>query len=135
MRKHSKFYTFIVIPFLVSFLLFACKSKEHVYSIGLLQWTEMEKIVTISDSAGIPVFPVTKKFAEYGGLMALHCDSYELGRQASDPVKQILDGTEVRSIPSQKPLIKRLTLNLKKAKQLNIEIRRNLILKADNILS
>jgi hypothetical protein len=37
-------------------------------------------------------------------------------------------------IPSQKPIIKRLSLNLKKAKDLDIKIKRHVILRTDNII-
>jgi ABC-type uncharacterized transport system substrate-binding protein len=76
---------------------------------------------------------VAEKFVEDGALMALHCDFYEIGRQAARPVVQVLKGINPRSIPSQLPAIKKLSLNLKKAQHLNITIRRNIILKADNI--
>ena len=65
--------------------------------------------------------------------MAIHCDFYEIGRQAAGPIVQVLTGVDVQTIPSQKPIIKQLSLNLKKAQQLNIKINRNVILKADNI--
>jgi len=90
-------------------------------------------IIGICDEHKIPLITIAKKFVEYGSLMAVHCDFYEIGRQAAYPVAQVLEGVDVRSIKSQKPLIRKLSLNLKKARQLNIRIKRNIILKADNI--
>lgn len=90
-------------------------------------------VIRICDEHKIPLITIAKKFVEYGSLMAVHCDFYEIGRQAADPIVQILGGVKVRTIPSQKPIIKRLSLNLKKAQQLNIKIKRNVILRADNI--
>jgi len=90
-------------------------------------------IIRIPDEYKIPVVVVTEKFVEAGALMAIHCNFYEIGRQAADPIVQVLTGVDVQTIPSQKPIIKRLSLNLKKARQLNIKIKRNVILKADNI--
>lgn len=91
-------------------------------------------IIRISDAHKIPVLVVTKKHVEEkGALAALHCDFYEIGRQAADPISQVLAGVDVRAIPSQKPIIKKLSIHLGKARELGIEIKRNVILRADNI--
>lgn len=93
----------------------------------------LQTVIRISNENNIPVVAVSKKSVEDGVLMAVHCDFYELGRQAADPIIQVLDGVDVRTIPSQHPMIKRVSLNLKKAQQLDIRIKRNVILRADNI--
>ena len=93
-----------------------------------------QTIISVADDHKIPVIVVTKKFVENGALAAVHCDFYEIGRQAADPIGQILEGIDVRSIPSQEPTIKKISLNLIKARQLNIKIQRNVILKADTII-
>jgi len=94
----------------------------------------LQTIIHISDKHKIPVIAVAEKFVEDGVLMAVHCDFYEIGRQAADPIAQVLSGVNVRKIPSQKPTIKKLSLNLKKAQDLNIKIKRQVILKTDNII-
>ena len=90
-------------------------------------------IINVCDEHKIPLLTIAKKFVEYGSFMAVHCDFYGIGRQSADPIIQVLDGVDVRTIPSQHPMIKRVSLNLKKAQQLNIRIKRNVILRADNI--
>ncbi len=92
-----------------------------------------ETILRVSDEYNVPVITVGEKFVEDGSLMAVHCDFYGIGRQAAGPVTQVLKGISPRTIPLQLPTIRKLSLNLKKAQQLNITIRRNIILKADNI--
>ena len=94
----------------------------------------LQTIIHISDEHKIPVITVAKKFVEDGVLMAVHCDFYEIGRQAADPIVQILSGVNVQQIPSQQPIIKKLSLNLKKAQDLDIKIKRQVILKTDNII-
>lgn len=94
----------------------------------------LQTIIHISDEHKIPVVSVAKKSVEDGVLMAVHCDFYEIGQQAADPIVQILSGVNVRAISSQKPTIKKLSLNLKKAQNLNIKIKRQVILKTDNIV-
>jgi len=92
-----------------------------------------ETIIRIADEHKTPLVAVEEKHVEDGALMAVHCDFYEIGRQAANLAAQVLAGVDVREIPSQKPIIKRLSLNLQKAQKLRIEIRRNVILKADTL--
>ncbi len=93
----------------------------------------LKKIIRLSDEQRIPVLAVARKFVEDGALMAVHCDFYEIGRQAADPIVKVLGGVDPRTIPSQLPTMKKFSLNLKKAQQLHIKIKRNIVLKADNV--
>jgi putative tryptophan/tyrosine transport system substrate-binding protein len=93
----------------------------------------LKTIIRIADNHRIPVLAVARNSVEEGVLMAIHCDFYEIGRQAADPIVQVLGGVEPRMIPSQLPTMKKLSLNLKKAQQLDIKINRNIIIKANNI--
>jgi len=93
----------------------------------------LNTIIRVADNQRIPVFAVTRKDVEDGALMAVHCDFYEIGKQAANPIIQVLKGVDPRMIPSQLPTMKKLSLNLTKARHLGIQIRRNSILKADNI--
>ena len=90
-------------------------------------------IIRVLDEFKIPVIAVSQKLVEDGALMAVHCDFYEIGRQTANPIVQVLGGVDIQMIPSQQPIIRMLSLNLKKAQQINIKIRRNAILKARNI--
>jgi len=65
--------------------------------------------------------------------MAVYCDFYEIGRQAANLAVQVLAGFDVRKIPSQRPLVKKLSINLQKARKLHIDISRSIILKADTL--
>lgn len=94
----------------------------------------VKEMVEGADAAGKPLFGVAEIFVEQGFLAALHCDFYQLGYQAANPIAQILKGVEIRNIPSQKPMITRLSLNLNKARQLGIDVRRQVIMRADRIL-
>ena len=94
----------------------------------------IKEMVEGADAAGKPLFGVAEVFVEQGFLAALHCDFYQLGYQAATPLAQILKGVDVGTIPSQKPMITRLSLNLNKARQLGIDVRRHVIMRADRIL-
>ncbi|MDO9514616.1 MAG: ABC transporter substrate-binding protein [Syntrophales bacterium] len=92
-----------------------------------------QTVIRVADEHKTPLIVAEGKFVEEGALMAVHCDFYDIGRQASGLIAQVLAGVDVRKIPSQKPVITRLSLNLKKAQQLNIKVKRNVILKADTL--
>lgn len=91
----------------------------------------IQTIVRGADQLGVPVIGVARDFVEAGVLAALHCDFYELGRQTGEAIAQVLMGIAVQTIPPQKPMIKRVSLNLDKARKLNIVVNRNVVLKAD----
>jgi putative tryptophan/tyrosine transport system substrate-binding protein len=93
----------------------------------------LKKIITVFDKHAIPVICVAERFVEQGALMALSCDFYEIGRQAAEQIEQVIAGVSVRNISVQKPTINKLSLNLRKAKKLGIEIKRNCILRADKL--
>lgn len=93
----------------------------------------MQTIMRISDEHGVPLVTVAKQFVEDGALMAVHCDFYDIGRQAADSITKVLEGCDVRDIPAKKPAVTMLSLSLKKARALNINLNRNIILKADNL--
>lgn len=94
----------------------------------------LDKIIAIADQHGKPVIGVAKKFLDAGLLAAVHCDFYQLGRQTGELIVQIFRGVQVQKIPSQRPVVKQVSLNLNKARQLQLPINRNSILKADYIV-
>lgn len=96
-------------------------------------YKHMKTVIHICDEHKVPVVVVAEKFVEDGALMAVHCDFYGIGQQAAGSAVKVLKGMGPRTIPSQIPAVTKLSLNLKKAQDLNIRIRRNIILKADNI--
>ncbi len=95
----------------------------------------LDLVIRVADEHGIPVFGVAEEFVKRGILAAYHCDYYEIGRQAANPIVRIFKGVDVRDISSQKPIIKKWSLNLRKADQLGIGIRRALILTVDNLIN
>jgi len=90
-------------------------------------------ILAVADQYDTPVVAEEEAFVREGALMAVHCDFYEIGRQAANLAAQALAGVDVRKISSQRPIVKRLSLNLRKAQKLRIDIKRNVILKADTL--
>jgi putative tryptophan/tyrosine transport system substrate-binding protein len=80
------------------------------------------KIIEVSFRLKVPIIVVNDDAVELGALMALHCDFREIGRQAAPMAVKILKGMKPMDIPSQMPLSHRLTVNLKTARQLGINL-------------
>jgi putative ABC transport system substrate-binding protein len=80
------------------------------------------KIIEVSFGFKVPIIVVNDDSVELGALMALHCDFREIGRQAAPMAVKILKGMKPMDIPSQMPLSHRLTVNLKAARQLGINL-------------
>ncbi len=95
----------------------------------------LDLVIRVADEHGIPVFGVAEEFVKRGVLAAYHCDYYEIGRQAAGPIVRIFKGVNARDIPSQKPIIKKWSLNLRKADQLGINIDRALIMTVGNLIN
>jgi putative tryptophan/tyrosine transport system substrate-binding protein len=91
-------------------------------------------IVGACDARRVPVVTVSNECMRAGAFMAVHCDFYEVGRQAASLVDRVLSGDDVRTIPPVRPGSTGLSLNLKKARQLGLEVPRNVILKAWDIV-
>lgn len=94
----------------------------------------LETIINTADMLGKPVIGVAEKFVEKGALAAVHCDFYDIGRQTSELVVQLLQGVDIRKISPLNPIVKRVSINLGKAESLGLAIKRNVIQKADNII-
>jgi len=100
----------------------------------LCELDHLRVVIRACGQRKVPVIAVSGEEVAAGALMAIHCDFRGIGRRTAYMVDQVLRGADVRSIPPERPGIQRLSLNLKKAKELGLEIPRNLILKADVIV-
>jgi len=91
-------------------------------------------IIQTADAVKKPVIGITGRQVKAGALLATHCDFHELGRQAAVLAMRVLRGASAETIPSQRPTLVKLSLNLKKAKELGLKIKRNIVLRADVIM-
>ena len=80
--------------------------------------------------------PVMVPFASsvtHGALISYHADSAEVGRQAGRQAGRILSGAAVRDVPPEIPKVKRLTLNLRVARSLELPLSRHLLSQARDL--
>lgn len=92
-------------------------------------------LVAMAEALRLPGVYPARSFANAGGLMALHGDSGEVVRRVRGLVSHILGGASAGSLPVQRLDDLELTINLRSAAALGLEIRSSLLAGADTVLT
>ena len=82
----------------------------------------------------VPTIYQYRYFASSGGLMSYGVDVVEQYTRAAEYIDRILKGAKPADLPVQAPTKYELVINLKTAKALGLEIPRDLLLVADEVL-
>jgi putative ABC transport system substrate-binding protein len=107
---------------------------------GLLVTDEAENftykrlIVELAEKGRLPTIYPYRQFVEAGGLMSYGIDISDLGHRVADLVDQILKGAKPGEIPIFQPTQFELSINLKTAKTLGIELPPLLVARADKVI-
>ena len=91
-------------------------------------------IAELAAKGRLPTIYSFRQFVDAGGLMSYGIDSSDLGRRAADLVDKILKGAKPADIPIFQPTKFELSINLKTAKTLGIELPPLLVARADNVI-
>jgi putative tryptophan/tyrosine transport system substrate-binding protein len=91
-------------------------------------------IVELAAKHRLPTIYVYPPFVEAGGLMSYGIDLSDLGHRVADMVDQILKGAKPADIPIFLPTKFELSINLKTAKTLGIELPPLLVARADHVI-
>jgi putative ABC transport system substrate-binding protein len=91
-------------------------------------------IVELAAKGRLPTIYVYRQFVEAGGLMSYGIDVSDVGHRVADVVDKILKGTKPGEIPIFQPTKFELSINLKTAKTLGIELPPLLVARADNVI-
>jgi putative ABC transport system substrate-binding protein len=91
-------------------------------------------IVELAEKSRMPTIYPFRQFVEAGGLMSYGSDASDLGHRVADMVDQILKGAKPADIPIFQPTKFELSINLKTAKTLGIELPPLLVARADNVI-
>jgi putative tryptophan/tyrosine transport system substrate-binding protein len=106
--------------------LFVTEESENV--------TNRRLIVELAAKGRLPAIYPYRQFVEAGGLMSYGIDASDLGRRAADLVNQVLKGAKPGEIPIFQPTHFELSINLKTAKTLGIELPPLLVARADKVI-
>jgi putative ABC transport system substrate-binding protein len=96
--------------------------------------THREEIVSLAERYRLPAVYPFRFFAELGGLASYGIDLTDNFRRAASYVDRILKGEMPTDLPVQAPVKFELTLNLKTAKDLGLQVSGTLIARADKVI-
>jgi putative ABC transport system substrate-binding protein len=117
---------------------FAALAQEGVD--GLLVSSEAEHdtnrrlIVELAEKGRLPTIYPYRQFVEAGGLMSYGIDPADVGHRMADVADKILKGAKPADIPIFQPTKFELSINLKTANTLGIELPPLLVARADNVI-
>jgi putative ABC transport system substrate-binding protein len=93
-----------------------------------------DRIIALSQMHRLPLFSTSLLFVESGGLVGYGASIYKTLRRTGYFVRKILDGADPSNLPIEQPTGVELTINLKTAKTLGIEIPATLLARADRVI-
>jgi putative ABC transport system substrate-binding protein len=97
-------------------------------------WQHREEVVRLADQYRLPAVYEATEFVTIGGLMAYAENFPAHMRRAAAYVDQILRGTEPASLPVSQPMEFELAINLRTARNWNINIPESVLVLADQII-
>jgi putative tryptophan/tyrosine transport system substrate-binding protein len=92
------------------------------------------ELLAIAAKGRLPTIYPFRQFVEAGGLMSYGIDLSDVGRRVADLADKILKGAKPGEIPIFQPTHFELSINLKTAKTLGIELPPFLVGRADNVI-
>ncbi len=96
--------------------------------------TNRATIVELAAKARIPAIYSYRDFVEAGGLMAYSIDLAEIYRRVANLIDKILRGANPGDIPFYQPTKFELSINIKTAKALGLEMPAMLLARADEVI-
>ncbi|MEW6387475.1 MAG: ABC transporter substrate-binding protein [Thermodesulfobacteriota bacterium] len=99
----------------------------------LARANNLKAILTAAQKARVPVMVPSGDLVSLGALMAYHGDFVEIGRQSGRQAARLLAGASPGSVPPEAPKVKRLTLNLKAAREIDLPLSRQLLSRAHKL--
>jgi len=87
----------------------------------------IECMLLFSLSNQVPIFAFSDQYVEMGAFMSMDIDPYQSGKQAGELVNRLLAGAVAGSIPGADARRGLVTINMRVAKKLGIQVNDNLV--------
>ncbi|HEV2300009.1 MAG TPA: ABC transporter substrate-binding protein [Stellaceae bacterium] len=101
---------------------------------GMTTTLNRGRVYDFANAHRLPAIYETAAFARDGGLLSYGPDGAELVGRAASLVERILQGTSPAALPLEQPTRFRLVVNLKTAKAIGLEIPRDILARADEVI-
>jgi putative tryptophan/tyrosine transport system substrate-binding protein len=105
-----------------------------VFSNDPLFVTHRAKVAAMSAHAGLPAAYGFREFVVDGGLMSYASSLPDIYRRSATLVDKILKGASPADLPIERPTKYELVINLKAAKALGLNLSRDFLLRADEVI-
>jgi putative tryptophan/tyrosine transport system substrate-binding protein len=105
-----------------------------VVTISPLSFPHRQRIIELATKSGLPTMSPFREYPEAGGLMSYGNVRVDRFRSAATYVGKILKGAKPADLPIEQPTKYELVINLKTARSFNLEIPRDLLLVADEVI-
>jgi len=92
------------------------------------------RIIELATKSQLPTMSPFREYPEAGGLMSYGNVRVDRFRSAAIYVGKILKGAKPADLPVEQPTKYELVINLKTARSLNLDIPRDLLLVADEVI-
>jgi len=99
-----------------------------------LNFPNRRRIIDLATNSRLPTMSSWREYPEAGGLMSYGNVRVDRFRSAGTYVGKILKGAKPADLPLEQPTKYELVINLKTARSLNLEIPRDLLLVADEVI-
>ena len=117
---------------------FAAFTQQGVEAIEVDEagenWPYRQLIIDLAAKERLPAIYPYRDYVDLGGFMAYSTDVAAMGRQLARQIDEILRGGRPADIPIYQPTEFKLTINLKTAKALGIEIPGSILTRADEVI-
>jgi putative tryptophan/tyrosine transport system substrate-binding protein len=97
-------------------------------------FNERTRIVDLARKLRLPLISMGKEFVKLGGLMSYGADITDVIRRGATYVDKILKGAKPADLPVEQPTKFELSINLKTAKELGVDIPATLLARADEVI-
>jgi len=113
---------------------FAAMKKARADAVVVQGSLASKNTAELALTRGLPAATVPRSFAEVGGLMSYGVDQLVAYRAIASYTAKILRGAKPSELPVEQPTKFTLTVNLKTAKAIGIELPTSILLRADEVI-